>query len=168
MLPLAAAAALAVAFFWRDLPAFKPIVEPIVAAHAQNLPMEVEASEPQQVATWFRGKVPFAVRPPVIRQPEVRLVGARLAHLRERQAAYLTYQRGLSKYSLFVFDPSEKEAEIDFEGAKVRQIKNRQVYVAHRKGFGVLVWKQRNLVYSLASEAGDKELFTLAESIVEP
>src|SRR5450432_490141 len=70
-----------------------PIVEGAVRGHVMNLPVEVGGSD-DNVKAWMERKVPVPVRPPHLRRGTVRVsfIGGRLFHLRDRDAAQLTYR----------------------------------------------------------------------------
>ncbi|NOZ87851.1 MAG: hypothetical protein GXP49_16635 [Deltaproteobacteria bacterium] len=160
--PIVVAAGVAVAlFFWTRSGGNFAFVEPVLAAHAQNLPMDVQAQDPEKVSGWFRGRVPFAVRPPIFHRPEMRMVGARLASLNRNLAAYIAYKRGARKYSLFVFEPAMNNFK-NIAGARVNMVNNRPVYILHRHGYSLAIWRDRQLAYFLASDTGTDDLLSLA------
>ena len=57
-----------------------PMVEQSILDHQRDWPVEVTGPDPEGVASWFRGKVDFPVRPPRL-GADARLLGGRIGHL---------------------------------------------------------------------------------------
>jgi len=62
------------------------VFEDIVRRHSSEHPAEV-VGPPTTVASWFRGKLHFPVRPVRFSSPDVQLVGARISNVQDREAA---------------------------------------------------------------------------------
>lgn len=136
-----------------------------VDKHARALPVEVRpttADNPRDVESWFQGKVDFRVRAPTFRSSQrVRLVGARLANVRDRQAAYLVYggDDPSRRATLLVFP-----GEIEVSGRKTR-VGDRDVVMANERGYNVAVWQQRGIVYSLVSDLDEHDMLQLVSQV---
>lgn len=128
--------------------------------HRRNLPMDVSGPSPEPVRRFFSDKVPFAVRPPVFRQPRdqgrVQLVGARLSNLREHQAAYLVYQVRGRRVSVFIFDGSA----IPPQGA-VERVGEHEVHWSRRRGYNVAMYRSGGTGYVVASDMEPRQLVRL-------
>ncbi|MGB5809740.1 MAG: zf-HC2 domain-containing protein [Polyangiales bacterium] len=79
------------------------MLQDVVNLHAQGLPSDVQADEPQQVARYFRGKTPFPVTPARFDGQTMRLVGARYIRVGGQPAAALYYLHGGRRVTLLVF-----------------------------------------------------------------
>lgn len=69
--------------------------------------MEIRSANPQEVARWFGGKLDFSVQLPLFKNSEVELIGARLCHLKDRKAAFLTYEYHGRRISVFMIDSQD-------------------------------------------------------------
>ncbi len=88
--------------------AHDPATQALVADHIHYLhepdPLQVASSDPERIAAWFDGKVPFRVEIP--RLEAATLLGARLCSLRGEKVALAFYETGGKRLSLFVGDPT--------------------------------------------------------------
>jgi len=86
-----------------------PLVEEAVRKHARDLPLELSAASvgPEAIPAMLASKLDFNPRPPAFRANGVRLVGARLAQLREWPAAYMRYETPRGPVGLFIIDDPE-------------------------------------------------------------
>lgn len=137
------------------------VVMDAVDKHARALPVEVTPAA-GDVDSWFRGKVDFAVRAPVFKSPAApRLMGARLANVRDRQAAYFVYggDDPGRRMTLLLFPGNDLDLP-DGEGAQ-------EVMVANEKGYNVAVWRKRGIVYSLVSDLDERDILQLVSQVEE-
>src|SRR6185503_6588287 len=67
-----------------DLPV--EMLRDIVARHTDPLPAELTSTRPEQLTAWSRDRVAFRVRSVEWSEPSVRLLGARVSHIGDRQA----------------------------------------------------------------------------------
>jgi len=153
---LVAAAALGMLIVQVQRPT-SPFVEESILDHTRNLPVEVASPNPDDVASWFRGKVDFPVRPPRF-GGDSRLLGGRLGHLGTRYAAYLVYQvDGGHKVSVFVFDPGD----LPIEAPRRVIVANRQVFVSVERGYHVAVFRDQGVGYAVASDLDEPQVIQL-------
>ncbi len=127
--------------------------------HRQTVPMDVTGPGLAQVGNWFSDKVEFAVRPPVFKEPSTRLVGARLSNLGAHRAAYLRYQVGPQRVSVFILDPTD----VALPGQPV-QIGKREIYLGSRGGYNVVMYTVGGTGYVVASEMDRPSLIRLVSS----
>lgn len=145
-----------------------PLLEDAVTRHASNLPPEVRASalDPGEVDLFLRRNLRFPVSVPELRDPAaqggVRLVGARLAHLRDQDAAYVMYDHHGAKLSLFAAPEAPRGRAP--EGFREHRLGDRTVLVGQRRGYNVVSWRdrERGMVYSLVSDVDQHQLLRLA------
>lgn len=140
------------------------VVMDAVDKHARALPVEVTPAG-GDVEGWFRGKVDFNVRPPVFRSPEApRLVGARLANVRDRQAAYFVYggdDRPNKRMTLLVFPGGD----LRLPEGKRRQVGGQDVLLANERGYNVALWRKRGILYSLVSDLDENDVLQLVSQV---
>jgi len=141
----------------RHLPQPQELVVDAVDKHARALPLEVTPAA-GDVESWFRGKVNFNVRAPVFDAPGApKLQGARLANVRDREAAYFVYGEESSprRMTLLLF-PGE---DLDIpEGDK-------RILVANERGYNVALWRKQGIVYSLVSDLDERDIRRLASQV---
>jgi len=133
-----------------------------VSRHQRELPVEVRGPDPEMIRTWFRGKLDMPVRPPALQGSRARLIGARLSHLGQRQAAYLVYDIGGTKFSVFVFDPDDPSAS-DLATARLRHksVGGRDVYVGGAHGYNVAVMRAGGVGYAFTSDLPEQRMLEL-------
>ena len=112
-----------------------PVFSESVSSHLKflqgALPAEIASKSPLEIKNWFQGKLDFAVTIPDLSQKGVNLVGARLCHLKDREVAYLIYEKEAHDISVFV---------MDIRGLKVPKAKkvslgNKVFYIESKKGY---------------------------------
>lgn len=132
------------------------VVRESLAWHRQTVPMDVAGPGLEQVRRFLSDKVEFAVRPPVFKEPSTRLVGARLSNLGAHRAAYLRYQVGPQRVSVFIFDPTT----VNLHGHAVR-MGDRQGYMVTRGGYNVVMYTVGGTGYVVASDMERSRLIQL-------
>jgi anti-sigma factor RsiW len=139
------------------------VPEETVTRHSGNLPPEVRADyeDARGVQKFLASNLRYPVSVPRFeRNPSVRLVGARLSNLDDREAAYVMYDRRGSKLSLFAYPkPARFTRPADFREV---QVGARTLLVGNRRGYNVVAWEEGDLVYSLVSDIDPKEMLDLA------
>ena len=154
------------------------IVEEAIQGHVKNLPIEVggPSATDEEIRAWMQDKVPVPVRPPLrrvvltIRTPDgavpddVALVGARMYHLRNRDAGQIRYRVGRSPVSVFVFDPSG----FDFSASQRRTVGGRDIYLTEERGYSVALYRDRGVGYAVTSDLAPEELMRLVEASFNP
>lgn len=139
-----------------EVPRSAVLADQSIDWHRRHLPMDVTGPSPDTVRQFFSDKVPFAVRPPVFRQPDTRLVGARLANIFQHQAAYVVYRVGNRRVSVFIFD----SAALRPKGSPTR-VGDREVHWHRRRGYNVGIYNSRGTGYMVASDLERKQLVNL-------
>jgi hypothetical protein len=141
-----------------------PLVEEAVRKHARDLPLELSTASiaPEVIPGMLASKLDFNPKPPAFRGDGVKLVGARLAQLRDWPAAYMRYEtpRG-GRLGLFIIDdPKRRVAD---EGHAVRAGPE-TIWVMNMRGYNVAVWRRNEIVYSLVSDLDEADLVRLVET----
>jgi anti-sigma factor RsiW len=129
-------------------------VETAVATHRSyldgSLALGIRSDSPEQVTSWFKGKVPFQFRLPQSTPgsiPVYHLAGASLVSYRGSPAALVTYEKQKERISLFVA-PSESAAVAGGE-----EVRSGALMFHYRtdQGFKVVTWSNHGLSYALVS-----------------
>jgi len=137
------------------------LLEEAVRKHNRDLPLEVTAAGvggAEGIPGWFDGKLDFHPSPPRFRANGVKVLGARISHLREWPAAYIRYALPRGNAGLFIVDDPEQRFQAT--GREVR-LGPSVVRVANARGYNVAVWRQNEIVYSLVSDLDEDDLFGL-------
>lgn len=159
--PAVAAAAVVGGLAWSAEP-FSPVVEDAISKHQRDLPIEVRG-KPDDVRAWLSDKVPFAMRLPRF-APQAVLVGARLANVRDRDAAYLVYNVGGERVSVMVFDP----ANLPMATQRRRLVGHSSVYLDGDRGFHVVFYRNRGIGYAVTSGMDEDRMIQLVSADAEP
>lgn len=159
-LPAAAALAVLVTFTWTVTSAFSPVIDEAVQQHSRQPQVEMNASDPVTVENWFRRKVDFHVALPSFGSGQLSLVGARLSRLAKHRAALVRYANGPDRYSLFVFADAGRE----LPGSLCQRIHSLRVCMTEQRGYTVLMWRSRGLVYSFVGDSSPSRMLRLLGS----
>jgi anti-sigma factor RsiW len=147
------------AAFWlrsRHAPESEQLASILVDDHARYQSPQVTSSDPGTVCAWFRGRIGFAVIPP--RLSDTSMVGGRLCNLRGRPAALVVYRRSENVVSLFMLDG--QDLELPREHLVI--LDERTCFVTSERGYSVVMWKQRGLLYGLISDMRGADLLQLS------
>jgi anti-sigma factor RsiW len=131
-------------------------VETAVTTHRHyldgNLPLGIRSDSPEQVAAWFKSKVPFQFRLPNAQSnpdsiPTYRLAGASLVSYRGSPAALVIYEKQKERISLLV--ASSQSAAV----AGGDEVRSGALTFHYRtdQGFKVVTWSNHSLSYALVS-----------------
>jgi anti-sigma factor RsiW len=133
------------------------IFEDVVRRHSSEHPAEV-SGPPTTVASWFRGKLRFPVRPIEFSASDARLVGARISNVRDREAAAFFYTVRGRRVTVMVFEPP---APVD-RLARRANVRGRGVYYGSAHGYTVPVVEHEGLTYAIAGDLDRRSLLRLA------
>jgi anti-sigma factor RsiW len=157
VLAVAAALISALASYWlaRPLPE-NPLREQVVASHIASLgparPLaDITSLDQHAIKPWFQGKLDFA---PVVRDLSGQgftLVGARLDHIADRQAAAIVYRVRNHPINLFVWRAADSRPET--------------LNVSTVRGFGIATWAEGGLRFAAVSDADQRDLERFAELV---
>ena len=156
-LVLAAALMSAIAGYWFGRPvADDPLREQVVASHVASLSStsrltDVASFDRHVLKPWFQGKVDFA---PVVRDLSAEgfaLVGARLDHVGDHQAAAIVYRVRSHVVNLFVWRAGEGGSA--------------PLSVWSLRGFGVATWAGEGLRFGAVSDLDPRELERFARLV---
>jgi anti-sigma factor RsiW len=124
-----------------------PSVQSIIDAHVRALASgkltEVASSDQHTVKPWFAGKVPFSPAVKDLASEGFPLLGGRVENVSGTPAAVLVYGRARHVIEVFV-----RVAERGTEGAGSSEM----------RGFHVVTWRRRDLVYDAVSDLNEAEL----------
>jgi len=135
----------------------RPYVDDAARRHARGLPFEIELSSPEHVEAWFDGKLDHRV--PVPEFPDLAVSGARLANVRDRPAAYITYEdrkaESRRRVGLFVFTDTD---------GKLTNQQAPGVEVDTSHGYNVALWRDGEIVYELVSDLDAEDIRRLVSN----
>lgn len=137
-----------------------PVVENTIEWHKGGLPVEVTGPENNNVSRWFRGKVDFPVRLPTFESEKVRLIGGRIAHMKEHRAAYALYDVDGARLSVMMFHSDDFKVPSD----KIRHINGRDIAVLNSHGYEVAVLQSEGITYTMTSDLPEQEMLELVGS----
>jgi anti-sigma factor RsiW len=142
-----------------------PLVAEAVSDHLRVVyrdhPVDIEGGGPHQVKPWFTGRIDFALPSVFGGNDEFTLEGGSVGYYLDRQAAVLVYARSQHRASLFVFRADGLSfPKPDHTLGRVAAT------VTHARGFSVIVWRDGELGYALASDLSADELVRLAVHVV--
>ncbi|MFU8802499.1 MAG: anti-sigma factor family protein [Bradymonadaceae bacterium] len=140
-----------------------PVIEQTVDWHQGNYPLEVTASDPAEVARWFRGKVDFSVRLPHFPEGRANLLGGRIAHVQDRRAAFVLYEVDGAKLSVLLFHGDD--LKVPREG--IRNVGERDIVLLNTKGYGIAVLQDNGVTYAMTSELSEDRLSDLVAQSLE-
>jgi anti-sigma factor RsiW len=125
-----------------------PIFEDVVNRHTQEQPVDVQDAEPDRIVLWFRSKVRFRVHLVDFREPSVHFVGARLSHVRERQAATFYYSVSGRRLTAVMFESPTPLSQ----GCERVVIGGHELYYRNVFGYTVPVIQHNNIAYAFTSD----------------
>lgn len=141
-----------------------PVVREAIDWHRRNVPVEVTGPYADVVGAWFGDKLPFAVRVPEL-EGGVSLLGARLGHIHQHEAAYIVYEVGGRKLSVMVFDARNFPVAGWSEGG----LGPEGLLIDNASGFNVALVRDGDIGYSFTSELPEERLRELvASGMVRP
>jgi anti-sigma factor RsiW len=131
----------------------KGYVDDAAMWHAKGLPYEIQKETHEQLEAWFGGKLDHRVSVP--RLKNATLTGARLSNVKDRPAAYISYEAAVPssprprRVGLFVFSDSDGRLSADSLP---------RVEVATSHGYNVAVWREGEIVYELVSDLDEQHI----------
>lgn len=161
---LAAAAALLLFVFQTpESPSEPPVAYDAVRQHMRRPPVEVQGAA---ISPWIRRHFSPQVQVPRFDRRHTNLRGARLSHVRGRDAVQFYYDvaRGSHRHevSMLMFDASDIDFGQTFRRSQHRQIDGREIWLDERLGYGVVAHKSADGIgYLLTSDMDGDQLLDL-------
>jgi len=129
------------------------VIEETLDWHRRKLPMEVTGPSSDTVRGWFRGKVDFPVRLPAFDDPQVAVLGGRLAKVGDQRAALVTLEVKHRKMSMMVF-PEKGLEEHRFISKRPRP----RMVMRSASGYNVAILSDGDIAYSFVSDLPKSQL----------
>jgi anti-sigma factor RsiW len=150
---IAAVVGLLAGFLIARTPEDNPLREQVVASHVASLSdtrrlVAIASSDRHAVKPWFQGKIDFAPTVRDLSNEGFVLLGARLDHVGERQAAALVYRIRNHTINVFVWRAGGEQPATPV--------------TAITRGFAVTSWAAGGLRYSAISDVDQRDLERLA------
>ena len=124
-------------------------------------PVALPTADRHQVRQWLQAKVGFEIDPPEGRDRGLRFMGGDVSFFLERKVACLLYGKGEKLVSLFILP--DEGVEVPRKG--FRQVDGIELYMASQDGYGVVLWKRGNLLYSLVSDLPQDEMVAVVKEM---
>ena len=144
------------------------VVGDIVARHVDQLPADITPDRPEQVTTWSRDKVAFRVRSVEWAEPSVRLLGARISHIGDRQAVKLYYGVGESRLTTVVFQPTPSLHQVLSDDSAAQRLGvlrerfgSRVLSYQSVRGYTVPMIEHDGVVYAFTGDLDQRQLLRL-------
>lgn len=134
-----------------------PVIAESVAWHRRNVPVEVVGPDPLTVRGWFADKVSFAVSVPDFGHG-ARLLGGRLSHVRQYEAAYLLYEAHGRKLSVMLFDGENMDPGMDLTA---------ETFLDNSSGYNVAIRERGGVVHTFTSDMDATELAGLVDRLMD-
>jgi anti-sigma factor RsiW len=119
-----------------------------VTALASPNPVDVVSSDRHTVKPWFEGKIPFAFNLPELQDPEIGLIGGRIAYLGQSPGAELIYRIRKHQISVFIFQ-ERALAHLPNSGSGLQRQQNT---------FNFLSWSRNGLRYFVMGDMSGSDL----------
>lgn len=153
---------LVVTTFWNKSGPKPAVAVPdfLIEEHVHNLggPIDISSAETNAIESWLRQRVDFSFHLPALSDPAI--AGGRICQVRGRRAALVHYEFRQNKASLFILDGRG----LDLPESRLIPLDGKRCLVESAKGYNVVSWKERGLLYGLVSDANSAELLRMAAS----
>lgn len=155
---LAAAAALLLFVVVNQRPeAEAPVAYDAVRQHIRRPPIEVQGTA---VTPWVKRHLSPVVEVPRFSDRGTSLRGARLSHLRDRDAVLLYYDASVGSRRHAVTATILEAAGLDLRIGQRHVVGGRELWVGHARGYNIVTLKGRNDIgYVFTSEMDSESLF---------
>lgn len=155
----AAAAGIAVGLWLGQPQRSDPVLDQLVASHVASLApghklTDIASGDRHAVKPWFVGRTDFA---PAVRELSAEgfeLVGARLDHVGDRQAAAVVYRVRNHYVNLFAWRSDKAMGE--------------SLRVSAARGFGVATWSEGGVGFAAVSDVDRQDLERFARLVARP
>lgn len=139
-----------------------PLAAEVLAKHgmysrAPEL-LQIASSQPTELARWFRERVHFPLKLPLLARPGDRLIGGRLSSVGDSQAAYLIYARDGRRLSLFIF----KVLPGLPRPGMAKQVEGLPFYTATLQNRAVVWWEDGEVYYAVTGDGEVEDLIDFA------
>ncbi len=146
---------------------FPPFAAEVAAKHrlyteAGAPTLDLTTADVSRVAGWLEGRLGFRVKAPQLLRPGERLVGARVSSVADVPAAYLLYEWGGHRLSLFILGPRPRMVG----GGTRRILDGVELYTTTLHGATLVWWEDAEHLYAAASTAGMRDLEEFARLCV--
>ena len=113
-------------------------------------PAQFESSDAGKVADWLKSQVGFAVAPVDLRSHGATLLGGRRCVIKRHLIAFMLYQRGDERLSLYEMNPTTTQ----LAGlSEVRSIAGRRVWLGSELGFNIAAWRDEDQLFVIVGSS---------------
>ncbi len=144
---------IAAAAIWVGKPGLPDLAGELVDLHVTALAsanqVDVLSSDRHTVKPWFEGRLPFAFNLPDLQDSPFRLIGGRVAYLRQSPGAHLLVGKGKHQLSVFIFQDRGQS-----QGFKSPE-------ETRKLGFTIDTWSQAGLSYAVVGDTAPADIRSL-------
>lgn len=173
ILPVAAAAAMALGYGWYQQSGPGQTGQPVIASSDTNLvdllvnhhtrPPTPSVTDTSSV-TRLEPKLGFPVHAPNLERYGARFVGASLVSVNGAAAALLHYDIRGRRLTFYVYNPEELPLRA-IRALHPRVVGNQAVFVGHRRGYSIATCERQGVGYALAADLSDEESAKLVAAV---
>jgi anti-sigma factor RsiW len=122
-----------------------------------QLPLEISSASPEEISSWFAGKVPFRLKLPNYQEASGQqklysLEGARLVNFKNDYVALVAYQMRQRPITLVITSDNVTKPA----GGEQIKAKGLNFHYNSINGFKVMTWSDRGLTYALVSDLEER------------
>lgn len=173
VLPIAAAAAMALGYGWYQQSgpgqsdsailarSDSSLVDLLVKHHTK--PPDPAVTDTSSV-TRLETKLGFPVRAPNLERYGARFVGASLVRVNNTHAALLHYAIKGRRLTFYVYNPEEFPLRA-MRALHPRVVGNQAVFVGHRRGYSIATCERHGVGYAVAADLSDEESAQLVAAV---
>jgi anti-sigma factor RsiW len=140
-----------------------PVFSESVSSHIKFLqgafPLEIVSQNPSEIKNWFQAKLDFAVTIPDLSGKGANLAGARIGYLKDREVAYLIYEKEARNISVFVMDTRG----LKIPKAKRVSLGNKLFYIESKRGYQSILCLEKggDIGCIFVSDVSEEELMKI-------
>lgn len=138
-----------------------PLVTDLVEHH-DRCAMQVVSNQPEEIKTWFKGQVNFAVIAPRLDRFHSRLLGAHICQAVNRKVAYVVYDLNGKRVSVCMLNG----ARISLDRLRSVRVRNTQFYTATYQGQNLVFWRDNDRICSFIGPMKQDDLLAMATETV--
>ena len=133
----------------------------LVYGEAPSPALALTTADATQMASWLAARLGFAATLPLLSRPADRLVGGRASTLGDVPAAYVLYEHGGRRLSLFIIEQPLPFAKL---GWAEREVEGVEIYTAAVGALQLVWWEDEadHRLYAAASIGGEQDLLEFA------
>lgn len=139
-----------------------PVFSETIKEHIQSLqggpPIGLVSNNPKEISRSLQSQLNFKVMVPDLSSQGANLLGARACALKNKEVAYMLYEKDRHSLSVFMFEAKKMR----FPKAKKVRLNNKTFYLGKDKGYNSTLWVDEGIACVFVSDLDEAELIYLA------